>query len=79
MMTIAITQIINIKLVIQLTGLSRSTIYEMLKPKSKYYDPTFPKQVELTVGRVGWVAKEISDWIDSKVAAREQTEPPLAS
>lgn len=79
MMTIAITQIINIKLVIQLTGLSRSTIYEMLKPKSKYYDPTFPKKVELTVGRVGWVAKEISDWIDSKVALRGQAEPPSAS
>lgn len=72
MITININQIINIKMVSELTGLSRSTIYEMVNSKSKYYDATFPKQVNLTVNRVGWVAGEISEWIESRIALRDQ-------
>ena len=34
------------------------------------YDPTFPKQTNLTVGRVGWSAWEINQWIESKLASR---------
>ena len=41
-------RIFNIKAVIEITALSRSTIYEMMNPKSKYYDSTFPKPVRLT-------------------------------
>mgnify|MGYP000853844023 CR=1 FL=1 len=74
MMTIAITQIINIKQVTELTGLSRSTIYEMINPKSDYYDVTFPKRVNLTTNRVGWVASEVNDWIESRIALRDQAE-----
>lgn len=29
------------------TGLSRSTIYARLNPKSPNYDPTFPRPIEL--------------------------------
>ena len=74
MMTIAITQIINIKQVTELTGLSRSTIYEMINPKSDYHDPAFPKRVNLTTNRVGWVASEVNDWIESRIALRDQAE-----
>lgn len=63
-------KIINIRQVIGCTGLSRSTIYEIINPKSKYYDETFPKQVNLTTSRVGWLASEINDWIESKIARR---------
>jgi prophage regulatory protein len=70
-MMIAITQIIDIDAVIELTGLSRSTIYELINSKSQYYDATFPKKVSLTVHRVGWVAKEVNDWIESRIALRE--------
>lgn len=75
MHTIAITRMINIKMVTELTGLSRSTVYEMMNPSSKYFDPSFPKKVPLSINRVAWVAKEISDWIDSRIALRDQTEP----
>ena len=37
----------------------------------KQYDPTFPKQANLTVGRVGWSAWEINRWIESKLANRK--------
>lgn len=73
-MMIAITQMINITMVSELTGLSRSTIYEMMNPKSKYHEPAFPKKVSLTTNRVAWVASEINDWIQARIALRDQDE-----
>jgi prophage regulatory protein len=63
-------QIINLKEVIQFTGLSRATIYNIMDESHKQYDPTFPKQTNLTVGRVGWSAWEIHQWIEIKLANR---------
>ncbi|MFV5367354.1 AlpA family phage regulatory protein [Acinetobacter junii] len=65
-------QIFNIKTVIEITGISRSTIYEIIDPKSSYYDPNFPKPISLTKNRIGWVSKEIYDWIESKIAQRKK-------
>ena len=63
-------RIFNIKAVIEITALSRSTIYEMMNPKSKYYDTNFPKQINITTHRVGWIAKEVNDWIELKIIQR---------
>ena len=38
-------RILNIKAVIEITALSRSTIYEMINPKSNYYEVNFPKPI----------------------------------
>lgn len=65
-------RILNIKAVIEITALSRSTIYELMNPKSKYYDVSFPKPIRLTEVRVGWVSQEIDDWIESKIAQRQE-------
>ncbi|WP_350643173.1 AlpA family phage regulatory protein [Psychrobacter sp. HY3-MNA-CIBAN-0198] len=65
-----IPQLLSIKDVGNYIGLSRSTIYEMVNEKSDRYDPTFPKKVQLTQVRVVWVASEIAEWIDSKIAGR---------
>ena len=65
-------RILNIKAVIELTALSRSTIYELINPKSKYYDVSFPKPIRLTEVRVGWVSQEIYDWLESKIAQRSE-------
>ena len=65
-----VPQLLNIKEVGNYTNLSRSTIYEMIDESSKRYDPTFPKKVQLTQVRVVWVASEIAEWIDSKIAQR---------
>ena len=51
--TFHINQILNIKQLIEITGLSRATIYSLLDPKSKYYDTHFPKHV---VRYIGWSA-----------------------
>ena len=52
------------------TGLSSTTIYDMLDRRSKRYDPTFPVQVKLSKGRVAWVEGEVGQWIEDKIAAR---------
>lgn len=68
--TFHINQILNIKQLIEITGLSRATIYSLLDPKSKYYDTNFPKQINITTHRVGWIAKEVNDWIELKINQR---------
>ncbi len=43
------------------TGLSRSTIYELIR------QDRFPSQINLGPRAVGWVAAEITDWIDARI------------
>jgi len=43
------------------TGLSRSTIYELIR------QDRFPSQINLGPRAVGWVANEIADWIDARI------------
>lgn len=69
--TFQMNQIINIKEVIQFTSISRAKIYEMIKTDSKYYDPTFPRPVRLSESRIGWVACEVNQWIETKLQSRE--------
>lgn len=59
-----------LKEVIYFTGLSSTTIYDMLDNKSNRYDPTFPIQVKLSKGRVAWVENEVAQWLNDKIAAR---------
>ena len=66
-----INQILNIKQLVEITGLSRATIYSLLDPKSKYYDVSFPQQIHLSSNRVGWVAHEINMWIAQKISERK--------
>ncbi|MGP9691249.1 helix-turn-helix transcriptional regulator [Psychrobacter sp. AOP30-A2-5] len=65
-----IPQLLSIKEVGSYTALSRSTIYELINEDSDRYDPTFPKKVQLTQVRVVWVASEIAEWIEAKIAER---------
>ncbi|WP_394125042.1 helix-turn-helix transcriptional regulator [Psychrobacter nivimaris] len=59
-----------LKQVIHYTGLSSTTIYDMLDKKSNRYDATFPVQVKLSKGRVAWVESEIAEWLECRMAAR---------
>lgn len=69
--TFQIHQLISIKQVVEIVGVARSTIYEMMDENSPYYDPTFPKKVKITQNRIGWSAYEIHRWIEHKLASRE--------
>lgn len=63
-------QIIRIKEVIAVTGVSRSVIYEKLNPQSKCYDAAFPQPIRLSANCVGWSAFEINQWIEYKLSSR---------
>ena len=65
-------RLIRLREVREMTGLSRSTIYELMNSKSRYYDATFPQQVHLTANTATWVLHEIENWIASRMAQRSQ-------
>lgn len=50
-------------------GCSRSNLYEKINPKSKYFDPTFPKPVSLGARSIGFLENSLDTWIESRVAA----------
>lgn len=53
-------EILQIGLVIQLTSLSRSTIYRLIKKDD------FPKPIRLSANRSGFRLSEIESWLESR-------------
>ena len=53
-------KILKQKEVVQLTGLSRVTIWR-LEQRGE-----FPEKIVLSPNRVGWLENEVSDWIGSR-------------
>lgn len=57
-------QFLRIKQVMQVTGLSRMTIYRLeLADK-------FPKRRQLSENSVAWLESDISEWIETRPVAR---------
>lgn len=54
---------ISISEVASLIGYGRSSIYSMMKPGSKNYDPTFPRPVRIGVRRSVWFEAEVREWL----------------
>ncbi|EIV5189090.1 AlpA family phage regulatory protein, partial [Serratia marcescens] len=48
------------------TGLPRSTVYEMMSRRQ------FPAQVSLGGKNVAWLASEVEQWMDERIANRHQ-------
>ena len=53
-------KILNLNEVVEKTGLSRVTIWRLEKSGK------FPKRVNLTDSRVGWIETEIDEWIEAR-------------
>lgn len=58
-------RIVRLNTVMDMVGLSRSSIYRRLDNGS------FPKPVDLGSGTIGWVENEIISWIDERIAQRD--------
>lgn len=54
-------KILRLPDVINITGLSRSSIYQ------KISDGDFPKQINISTKSVGWIESEIQKWIADKI------------
>ena len=63
------TSLLRMPDVCRRTGLSRSTIYDLLAAGS------FPKAVPLTPSRRAWRSDELARWIDERTAARDEGRP----
>ena len=50
------------------TGLSRSSIYERIK------DGSMPAPIKITSHAVGWIEKEVDDWITQRIAKSRSEE-----
>ncbi|EPH0544567.1 helix-turn-helix transcriptional regulator [Serratia marcescens] len=62
-MTSSNVKVLRLPAVALKTGLSRSTIYDWINPKSPRHDPTFPRPRSLGSQSVGWLEVELDDWI----------------
>lgn len=58
-------RLIKIKVVMDMTGLGRSTIYKFMAEGS------FPMPVRLSTRSVAWVESEIQNWIQEKIDQRD--------
>jgi len=57
-------RILRMKMVIEITGLARSTVYKYIA------EGIFPKPITLGGRSVGWVESEVFAWIQARVAER---------
>jgi prophage regulatory protein len=53
-------------------GLARSTIYELVAQRR------FPAPVRLGSRAVGWLADEVDQWLEARVAARDEAARTVA-
>lgn len=68
---------INIRAVAALMGLSRSSIYDFVNPRSVRYKPDFPKSFRYTNngrGAVRWKKSEVIDWIEKYASEKSSGE-----
>lgn len=52
----------------EITGLSRSTLYDKQNPHSSRYDATFPKRVKLGLRAVGWLKNDLDAWLNNMIS-----------
>lgn len=62
-------QLIRLPEVIEMTALSRSSIYRLMKKRD------FPKSVKIGGRAVAWILEEIEKWLEERIAERDQQEP----
>ena len=60
-------RVIRMKELVALIGLSRSTIYDRLNPKSRRYDKHFPKPLQLGENSISWFEHQIYSWCQQQV------------
>ncbi|MDC4944693.1 AlpA family phage regulatory protein [Acinetobacter baumannii] len=66
-------QMLRLRELIRLIGLSRSSIYDRLNPRSKRYDPDFPKPIKLNRAS-RWLLSEVEEWIRNKMSSRNRAD-----
>ena len=69
--TTADLRVLRLKDVQDRIGVGRSTIYDLINPRSARFDATFPRPIKLGAVSIGWVESELAEWIYARMGARE--------
>ena len=59
-------RLIRLKEVLNRTGLSKSTLYQLMK------DGAFPRSISIGNRAVSWNILEVEKWINSRIAERDE-------
>ncbi|MDD0841159.1 helix-turn-helix transcriptional regulator [Pseudomonas sp. Gutcm_11s] len=60
-------RILRLKKLSERIGLSRSTIYDRMNPRSPRYDESFPRPIYLGGAAIGWVQDDIDAWLRNRI------------
>ncbi|MFI8614320.1 helix-turn-helix transcriptional regulator [Acidovorax sp. NPDC077693] len=56
-------------------GISRSSIYLKLAPRSRYFDPAFPTPIKLGMSSIGWRHSDVQAWLELQAARAANSSP----
>lgn len=60
-------RVVRLKQLVEMIGLSRSTIYDRMNPKSPRYDDSFPRSIGLGGKAKGWLLGDVNYWLGMQV------------
>lgn len=56
--------VIRLPKLLQILGISRSTVYLKINNQSKYYDQNFPRPIKLGEKAVGWMLNDVFEYLE---------------
>lgn len=63
-------RVLRLREVLDLVSISRAAHFAKLDVKSKSYDPTYPKPINLGRRSIRYVEQEVIDWLTARMEAR---------
>lgn len=69
--THAMHGVVRMREIYERVGLRRSAIYNKLNPRSKGFDPSFPRPIPIGARAIGWLVPEIEAWVASRTEVRD--------
>lgn len=63
---VTLRKVLRMKQLTEHTGLSSSTLNELMNPRSQYFDPTFPPKIRLSSRAVGYSEAAVDAWLVSR-------------
>lgn len=62
------SRVIRMRELCETLGISRSSIYLKLAPRSRYFDAAFPAPIKLGLSSIGWRDSDVQAWLELQAA-----------
>ena len=66
----AAPNILRVKQVAERLSISSALVWYKTNPKSRHYDPAFPKPFKVSASVTGWLEREVNTYIEHLASAR---------